>query len=136
MPNIYCRSCGAGTKYLYEKPENCPSCSKAYAQPLVIPPTKVVKAKKVVEEEDEEEELEDEELYEDYDIEQTVYTSKNRKKVKNILGSARVQVEGVQSFKLGEIIGSDPDGEKFSRDGMSQEEYKRRVFESKPMSID
>ena len=138
MPNIYCRSCGIGTKYLYEKPENCPSCSKSYARPLVIPEAKAkVKTKKQeIIEDDEEEELEDEELYEDDEIEQVVYNSRNRKKVKNILANVKVQVDRDGVFKLGEIIGSDPDAESFSREGMTQEEYKRRIFESKPTSID
>lgn len=133
MPNLYCRSCGTGTKYSFTKPETCPSCSKPFAKPLVIESiaTKPIKqkTKRVIEEEDEEDE-------DDFEEQEEFFSASQKRQIKNALANIQVIVDKPTAQKIGEIIGSDPNHEEYSRQGVSLEEYKNRLLKPKDNSID
>lgn len=104
MPNIYCPSCGSGTKFLFEKPSKCPSCGAKYVQELKKETFLVAPKKPIVSQFD---------------------TSEIS------LSEIKVSVEKPFTPKLGNIIGTDSSGETFSRPKIDKTQYFRSVFESK-----
>ena len=112
MPNIYCPSWGSGTKYLYEKPVNCPSCSKAFARPVIVPEE------------------------EDLSSINTPSVHKKNRLDKNILKNVQVIVEEPIVAKLGEIIGSSPGEVQRRRSPANRSDFKKKIFERRQNDIE
>lgn len=117
MPNIFCPSCGASTKYLYTKPANCPSCKHSFAariSNIELPEEKPVK-------------LEESNA-------KTIISITPLKKItppKEI----GVSVDTPVFEKLGEVIGSNPGEQRVRRKGVSKKDFKDKVFKSEPTEV-
>lgn len=114
MPNMYCSACGQGIKYLYSKPEECPSCKKIFA------------SIKIEHLDPKESESEPKDRFESTPL------RKKLKFIKNI----SVKTEGVHVEKLGQVIASNPGEKRQKRSPVSQSDFKKSIFEQKSQSVD
>lgn len=110
MPNIYCPSCGCGTKFTFDKPVKCPSCSSPYIK----------------------EPIKKETFY----IESSPASKGFYDNIQVSLSDIKVSIEKPFVPKLGAIIGTDQSGETFSRPKIDKNKYFQSVFESKNNSFE
>lgn len=113
MPNIHCPNCGSSTKYLYSKPEKCPSCRSAFASVIAS---------------------NSEPIFQPRPERQSVSILEIPKN-KNIIGEVKVDVGDTRPEKFGEIIGTSIGEERLVRQKTSKEEFLRKIKSSETQEI-
>lgn len=124
MPTIYCQSCGAGTKYLYGKPESCPSCFESFVKIPVVAKQEKYDHRQL-----------DDDLKDDLEPEPQIIYKRSRKN-KNVIGKVRINVDKVFPEKFGSIVGSSPEEEPFERKKMNAQEFKAAIFKQASSEIE
>jgi hypothetical protein len=128
MPNIYCPSCGNAIKYLYHKPDECSECKHSFSSIAQVSVPKYKKEKSPVKTPSPEDEDDEDEEEDDYQP----FKSRKHLKIKKI----NVQIDTPLFEKLGSVIGSNPGEVRTKRPGVGKNDYKSKVFNPKPASID